>query len=219
MFDGFADDAGFDDPEQPWIIDADTLRYDENLLEYVAEGNVIIQRAGKTLRADYIRFDNTALTVTANGNVVLTAGDDTFAGSSIDLDLEKETGVLGDGYLYLRENNFHIRGKRIEKIGENTYEVKNASVTTCDGEKPDWSIHGKYLKVTLEGYGVIKNATMKVKDVPIFYLPYMPFPAKTKRQTGLLLPELGASSRWGYYINQPLFWAISDNTVATFYYN
>ena len=219
MFDGFADDAGFDDPEQPWIIDADTLRYDENLLEYVAEGNVIIQRAGKTLRADYIRFDNTALTVTANGNVVLTAGDDTFAGSSIDLDLEKETGVLGDGYLYLRENNFHIRGKRIEKIGEKSYEVKNASVTTCDGEKPDWSIHGKYLKVTLEGYGVIKNATMKVKDVPIFYLPYMPFPAKTKRQTGLLLPELGASSRWGYYINQPLFWAISDNTDATFYYN
>ena len=65
MFDGFADDDGFDDPEQPWIIDADTLRYDENLLEYVAEGNVIIQRAGKTLRADYIRFDNTALTVTA----------------------------------------------------------------------------------------------------------------------------------------------------------
>ena len=41
----------------------------------------------------------------------------------------------------------------------------------------------------------------------------------TERQTGLLIPEFGVSSRWGYFINQPLFWAISDNTDATFYYN
>ena len=219
IFDGFADDFSADDPDQPWIIDADTLHYDHSRQQYIAEGNVTIQRAGIILRADHIRFDKDALTVTASGNVVITGGEDTFSGSRIDLNLNDETGVLSDGYLYLRENNFHIRGKRIEKLGENTYKVESASVTTCDGEDPDWRIHGKYLKVTLEGYGVIKNATMKVREIPVLYLPYMIFPAKTKRQTGLLLPELGASQRWGYYINQPLFWAISDNSDATFYYH
>ena len=219
IFTGFANDFSADDPDQPWIIDADTLRYDNRLQQYVAEGNVTIQRAGIVLRADYIRFDKDALTVTASGNVVITGGEDTFSGSRIDLDLENETGVSSEGYLFLRENNFHIRGRRIEKVGENTYEVENASVTTCDGEDPDWRIEGKYLKVTLEGYGVIKHARMKAGNIPVLYLPYMIFPAKTKRQTGLLLPELGASQRWGYYINQPFFWAINDNTDATFYYH
>ncbi len=219
IFDGFADQFSFDESDQPWIIDADTLRYDHNRQQYIAEGNVTVQRAGIVLRADYIRFDKDALTITASGNVVITGGEDTFTGSRIDLDLANETGVLSDGYLYLRENNFHIRGKRIEKTGENTYEVENAVITTCDGEDPDWRIQGKYLKVTLEGYGVIKNATMKAKEIPVLYLPYMIFPAKTQRQTGLLLPEFGASNRWGYFINQPLFWAISDNSDATLYYH
>lgn len=208
-----------DDSEQPWVINADALRYDDRLRQYVAEGNVVIEKAGKTLHADYVRFDHGAMTAFASGNVKMTAGDDMLTGSSIDLDLENQTGIMHDGYLSLRANNFQIKAEKIEKVGENTYKIGNASVTTCDGETPDWSIHGEYIKVTVEGYGVVKNATMRIKNKPFFYLPYMVFPAKTKRQTGLLIPVLGASSRWGYFINQPLFWAINDSSDATFYAN
>ena len=55
--------------------------------------------------------------------------------------------------------------------------------------------------------------------IPVLYTPYLVFPAKKKRQTGFLAPQMGVSSRWGYFINQPFFWAISDSTDATFYAN
>jgi LPS-assembly protein len=92
-------------------------------------------------------------------------------------------------------------------------------VTTCDGSQPDWIINGKQIDVTLEGYGVVEGAVLRAGGIPVLYTPYLVFPAKSKRQTGLLAPQMGVSSRWGYFINQPFFWAISDSTDATFYAN
>lgn len=207
------------DGEQPWIIDADRLQYDEEKLQYVAEGNVVINKGNNTLRADYIRFDSRTKTAFARGNVSIASGDDILTGSSIELNLENQTGTLYGGYMYLRENNFHVSGEKIEKLEGNTYVIENANVTTCDGDVPDWKIHGKNIKITLEGYGFVKGATMRARDVPFLYVPYFVFPAKTKRQSGLLIPELGASDRWGYFLNQPLFWAINESSDATFYYN
>lgn len=205
--------------EQPWTIDADRLLYDEGKLQYVAEGNVVINKGNNTLSADYIRFDSRTKTAFARGNIRIASGDDVLTGSSIELNLENQTGTLHGGTMFLRQNNFYVSGERIEKLEGNTYVIENASVTTCDGDVPDWKIHGKKIKLTIEGYGYVRGATMRARDVPLLYVPYFVFPAKTKRQSGLLIPELGASDRWGFYINQPLFWAINDSTDATFYYN
>ena len=58
---------------------------------------------------------------------------------------------------------------------------------------------------------------MWAKKMPVMYTPYFYYPARKKRQTGLLLPEAGISDRWGIYYNQPFFWAIDKSSDATFY--
>ena len=68
-----------------------------------------------------------------------------------------------------------------------------------------------------EGYGKIKNAALRVRETPFFFIPYFIFPAKNQRQTGFLPPGLGYSSRNGAEIEVPFFWAISDQADATFY--
>jgi LPS-assembly protein len=55
--------------------------------------------------------------------------------------------------------------------------------------------------------------------MPVLYTPYFYYPARNKRQTGLLWPKEGISDRWGYYYNQPFFWAIDDSRDATVYGN
>jgi LPS-assembly protein len=213
------DGLNLEDSELPVTLDADVIRYDDATQQYVAEGNVVIQRADLELRADTVRFDYSSMQVIASGNIQVRAGEDVLAGSRLELDLARRTGTLTGGYLFLKQNNYIINGEKIQKTGENTYRIENASVTTCDGDPPDWLISGKTVKVTVEGYGVIKGATLRARNVPILYLPYMVFPAKTKRQTGLLFPELGSSDRWGYFINQPFFWAIGEHSDATAYYH
>lgn len=206
-----------DDPGEPWNISADEITHDRNTNIYTASGNVVISKKDTKLSADFVRFDHNAYKAFAQGNVVMKAGEDILSGSILDVDLKSETGIIHDGAVFIKENNFHISGGNIEKTGENSYAAEEATVSTCDGETPAWKITGKKLKIDVEGYGFINHAAFWTKNMPVFYTPFFVFPAKFKRQSGLLSPQIGQSDRKGMEYNQPYFWAINENTDATFY--
>ncbi len=205
------------DPNIPWQLEADEIFYDQNYEAFVAKGNVSISKANIKITANFIRFDQKNMKAYAEGNVVLTNGEDLLSGTSMDVDLVNQVGSVEDGYLFLKENNYHLTGKVIEKVGEKTYTIDEATLTTCDGENPDWKIKGKDVKVTADGGGSARNVTMYARNMPVLYSPYFRYPARKKRQTGLLWPQLGSSDRWGWYYNQPFFWAIDESSDATFY--
>ena len=120
--------------------------------------------------------------------------------------------------MFIARNHFYIKGEKIEKRGEATYRLENATVTTCDGEAPDWRLAGSELDVTVDGYGTMKHGRFLARDIPLLYVPYLIFPAKTTRQSGLLLPHLSYSrDKNGLDVELPFFWAISESVDATFF--
>ena len=204
-------------PDVPWQISADNVAYDAATTTYKASGQVVIEKQATRLLADRVAFNNKTMTAEATGDVVLTVGGDVLTGQRVELDMNQETGVVHGGSLFLKENHFYIRGARIEKTGPDAYQVEKGSFTSCDGDRPDWIITARTLRVAVEGYGTATHAVFRAANVPVLYTPYILFPAKTKRQTGLLLPEAGYSDRKGAYWDQPLFWAINDSSDATLY--
>lgn len=207
----------FDDASQPWRIDANKISYDQKNDQYIAEGNVLIIKEDKKLAADFARFNHKTMDVAAKGHVIMTAGEDILSGSSMEVNLNTETGTIYNGSIFLKENHFYINGDKIQKLGKDTYAAENVSISTCDGDCPSWKITGKNLKVTIEGYGYVTHAALWAKKAPILYVPFFVFPAKTKRQSGLLPPQIGFSKRkWEEYI-QPFYWAINESSDATFY--
>jgi LPS-assembly protein len=163
-------------------------------------------------------YDRSLETITATGsNVLAEYKDDVFEFREGSFNIKDNTGEFRGGLLFFKENNLHVRGELIQKSGVDTYKVKDFSLTTCDTDTPSWSITGSEINVVKEGYGSIKNGAFRIRGFPVFYLPYMIFPAKTKRQTGLLFPQFGYSSLNGSGIEIPFFWAISNQTDATFY--
>lgn len=200
-----------------WNVSADRLSYDPQADEYTAEGNVAVTREGRTLTADMMRLNQTSRQAWAEGHVRLLSRQDTLTGKSLQMNLDNETGTLTEGSLFLSDNHFYISGQEIQKTGPESYHIKDASLTSCDGPDPDWHITGKDLKVTVEGYGYITHAALWAEKIPIVYTPYLAFPVKLKRQSGLLTPEFGLSDRRGQEYLQPLFWAINDSLDATFF--
>lgn len=205
--------------ETPWQISAKKILYNHNTGVYTATGDVRIVKDGKTLTGDLIQYNQATMDSLAIGNVRLMAGGDTLRGDEIQLNLATGNGVIRHGTVFIEKNHFFIQGDEIRKTGENAYELKNASLTSCDGDRPAWRITGQDLDVTIEKYGWLKNAAFRVKDWPVLYVPYLVFPVKIKRQTGLLTPQVGFSSRNGFEITQPLYWAVSQDADATFYYH
>ena len=208
-----------DDPEKPWHITADEIKYDEKDDVYIAQGAVVITKGEKRITADSVRFAHKAMKAYAAGSVIITTGEDILSGNRVELDLKTETGTIHDGTLFLKENHFYIHGAKIQKTGESTYSAENVSISTCDGQAPDWKITGRNLQVTIEGYGTVTHAALWAKKLPVLYTPYLVFPVKLNRQSGFLPPQIGFSDRKGFEYIQPYFWAISDSTDATFFFH
>lgn len=204
-------------PQVPWHVSADTVRYDEKEDVYIAEGNVVVTKENKRLTADFVRFDQKSMKALAEGHVIVTAGEDILSGSRVEMNLNTQTGTIYDGTVFLKQNHFYIHGAEIHKTGEATYTAQDVSVTTCDGPAPAWKITARDLQVTIEGYGTVTHAALWARRLPLLYTPILVFPVRLKRQSGFLPPEMGNSDRKGIEYNQPFFWAISDSTDATFY--
>ncbi len=220
--DSFADDrfskARFlGQGEEPWKITARTVSYRQREGIYDAEGDVVISRGPEALYAQKASYNMKTGIAEVEGDVRMESGGDILTGEKGVFDFKNQTGKIINGSLFLKDNHFYVKGHLMERLDRDTYLVKDCHLTTCDGENPVWSITGSEVKVTVEGYGTVRHAAFRARNVPVLYVPYMLFPAKTKRQTGLLPPTVGHSSRNGADVEIPFFWAISDQTDATFY--
>ncbi|MBU8848997.1 MAG: LPS assembly protein LptD [Desulfobacterales bacterium] len=203
--------------EIPWHISARAVTFDNKKNLYIAENDVVITGGKTRLEADYVEFSNKTKDAFAQGNVLLISGEDSISCDSMNINLTTEIGTINKGTIFIQKNNFYINGENIRKTGKFSYSADKGSITSCEGDSPDWKISGKNIKVTIEGYGLASHAVLWAKKVPAAYSPFLVFPVKTKRQTGLLFPRFTSSDRKGFEYEQPLFIAISRNTDATIY--
>ena len=202
----------------PVNIESDSLDYRKDEDTYVARGNVKIRFTDGVLEADRVSLNKSTNEALAEGHVVLKSGGDILEGDTLRFNIETKSGAAENGRIFMVRNHVYLKGARIEKEGEAHYRIFDGKVTTCDGEIPEWSISGKEMAVTIDGYGTVKHGKFSVLDQPIFYTPYLIFPVKTTRQSGLLMPTLAYSrDKHGVDVEVPFFWEISKNLDATFY--
>ena len=199
----------------PIEISAGRLGMNYQTNTYTAEGNVTLSQGNMRLRADSITYEGGTGELTAKGKVIVRMGGDVIEAEKITIKLAGATGVLYNGKLLLTRHNVYLEGKKLEKTGESTYVVEEGSFTTCNGVTPDWRIRGKNLDVTLEGYGTLKHGFFYIKDIPVFYIPWLMYPAKRKRQSGFLMPTVANSSVRGFDMRFPFFVDISPSVDAT----
>lgn len=206
-----------DPGQEPWEIEAQELSYDKENDTYTAKGEVVIKKGERILQCDFATVNRKTMIARATGNVRFSSGGDELKGEELTADLDKQTGEIKKGRLFLKQNHFYVTGEEIHKTGESTYRVLNGTFTTCDGDQVPWEIRARELTVTVEGYGQVKHSTFRVRELPVLYFPYMIFPAKTKRQSGILIPEPGYSTRDGAVLTLPVYWVLSDQADFTFY--
>jgi LPS-assembly protein len=194
---------------------ADDLTYDKEKDTYQATGNVMILWNGAILIADKVTLNEAGNEAVAEGKVRLVKGSEVLHSDRIKLNLLTEMWEVTNGDLLSRVSNFHVIGQKIEKVGEDQYRIKHGSFTTCSGEHPSWKFASSNIDVTLENFAIGENELFYIKDIPVLYFPYMLFPVKRERQSGFLLPRISNSSKKGFNIDIPYYWAISPSQEAT----
>ncbi|MRR55223.1 MAG: LPS-assembly protein LptD [Deltaproteobacteria bacterium] len=198
-------------------IKADSIAYDKNSDSYNASGKVRIDWSGIILFADTVSLRQQENRAVADGNVLFIKDENTLQGSQANMDLATQQGEIQDATLFVKNGNFRLTGKKLQKTGDNDYRIENGTFTTCDGEVPSWKFKAAELDVSKNDYAVGKHAVFYIKDVPVLYFPYIIYPVLEERQSGLMIPRTGLSSKKGFYLEIPYYLVISPSQEATFY--
>lgn len=195
----------------PITVTADKLDYDRASDVYIAEGHVKIEQGGIRLEADKVVLNNKTGVAEAEGNVYLQDQENVVRAAKLTTNLRTSEGVIYKGDLFMKKDNYHLKGDIIERKSETLYHIEQGEFTTCD--EGDWFIKAKELNIDLTRYATGREATFTVGHVPVLYTPYFLFPVR--RQTGFLIPELGYSRSEGFLLTNTFFWAISDSRDMT----
>lgn len=191
-------------------------------LEYVRDdyavltGNVKIKYQDVDLQADRAEIDLLTKIVTAKGNVIVDQGPRRMAGETLEYDLDTKTGSLTNATAHVAQDYF-FSGAELAKISETQYTVKNGVFTSCSQETPDWSFRLSSAVVEVDGYARVHNASMRAKRLPIFYTPYILWPVKSDRTSGLLIPNIGYSDRRGASVGLAYFQTLGRSYDTTFH--
>src|SRR5437879_8508420 len=119
-----------------------------------------------------------------------------------------------------QETVVYFFGDSVEKIGPKKYKITNGGFTTCVQPTPRWDLNADTVILNVDHYTFLKQAVLRVKGVPMFYLPVLYYPTKKEdRATGILLPTYGASSLRGQSIHNAFFWAIDRSQDATIFHD
>jgi len=199
----------------PINLSANSMVLDQQTGLYRAEGDVVIKQGELRLTAGSADWNQKDGLAACSGGIRLESPDGVMAGEAITYDFNTGLGLLTNGEAELARNSIFLKGESIEKRGEISYRVNGGSFTTCSGDAPAWKLTASTLDVDVEGYAQAKHAIFYLRDIPVFYLPYIALPAKTTRQSGLLFPQLSQSSRLGERYTQPFYLVIDDNMDAT----
>jgi LPS-assembly protein len=169
----------------------------------------------------------------ARGNVVFTQGGSRIGADRMEFDTERRTGVfhnasgtvsLGDrvdrSMFGTQEPDAYFYGEKLEKIGAKRYRITKGGFTTCVQPTPRWEMTSSSVTLNLDDYALLWNTFLKVKGVPVFYLPALYYPIQEDdRATGFLIPVYGVSTVQGQKISNAFFWAVGRSHDATIFHD
>lgn len=200
-------------PPKPMHWSADKTLWDRKTGQVFLRSRAIVRQPGETLTADEIDLDVNTRKLVARGNCVYVTPEATISAEEMRVDMAERRGLVLRGRV--QNEKFTMAGEEIERLDARRFRMKWGEYSTCKDCPRSWTFQAERIQVEIEGYAHLQNVVVRISDAPALWFPYLIVPMKTERQSGLLFPKFGASSRNGLRFVQPFFWAINRSADMT----
>ncbi len=202
------------DAHEDPIVYADQKTIGEESLR--ASGHVEVLWQDYVIYADAIDFNLKTRELFAEGRVTLAAKDMVLSGEKLVFNLKTQEGELLDAS-GLASPVVRIRTDRLQQTDRETLTFQRLDFSSCAQIAPRWSISSSKGRIKKEKYIAMSDAVLRLKNIPVFYLPYLRYPLqKDGRASGFLIPRLGSSSLRGFFVQNSFFLALKPNIDMTF---
>ncbi len=181
-----------------------------------ASGNVKLRSRGRVLQAENLSYDTQREQVEASGGVRLDRRGDVLETERLSFDLRNERGVAESPEYFFRDLKARGKAEKFWLDSRTRYRAEGATYSTCEVPEKDWYLKLRKLDIDRDKEkGTARGATVRVRDVPVLYFPWLEFPLSDARKSGLLSPFWGTSGKSGFEFTQPIYLNLAPNYDAT----
>lgn len=193
-----------------------------------ADGDVDIHYADTRLRADHVEYNNKTYESSATGHVQLDYGNEHLEAEEAHYNVSTGHGLFHNvrgtikierspnPAILISENPLYFEAREVERFPADIYLVHKAWITICDPEHPKWQFFAPNARIRLDKTVALVNANFRLFRVPLIWLPYASAPAGRKvRASGVLIPDIGQSSRKGFILGDAFYLAPNPWMDAT----
>ncbi|HZX16634.1 MAG TPA: LPS-assembly protein LptD, partial [Pseudomonas sp.] len=204
--------------EAPMFVSAKASRYEQEEQVATLAGDVVLRQAGMQVEADEANLRQAENRGELIGNVRLRDQGMLVVGDRAELQLGNGEAKVDNAEYVLHKS--HIRGNALYAKREESaiIRLKDGTYTSCEPGSNAWHLKGNNITLNpATGFGTATNVTLRVKNIPVFYTPYIYFPIDDRRQSGFLPPSISSSSDNGLTLQTPYYFNLAPNYDATLY--
>ncbi|QXH52002.1 LPS-assembly protein LptD [Pseudomonas fakonensis] len=204
--------------ESPTYINAKVSKYQQEQQIATLAGNVVMRQGSMQAEADEANLYQTENRGELKGNVKIRDNGTLVVGDEAQIQLDTGEARVDNAEYVMHKS--HIRGNALyAKRAENAIiRLKDGTYTTCEPGSNAWQLKGNNITLNpATGFGTATNVTLRVKDIPVLYTPYIYFPIDDRRQSGFLPPSFSSSGDTGFMLVTPYYFNLAPNYDATLY--
>ena len=204
--------------EAPTYASADSSSYDNRQQRTTLTGDVVLRQGSMQVESDVAHLDQLAGRGVLEGRVRVRDNGMLVLGDRAELQLDSGAAEIDNAEYVIHQT--HSRGSALYAKREETaiVRLKNGTYTRCEPGENTWQLKGNTVTLNpASGFGTATNVTLRVKDLPVFYTPYIYFPIDERRQTGFLAPSISTSDDTGFSLQTPFYINLAPNYDATLY--
>jgi len=178
------------------------------------EGDVVIKTEELEFWSDNAIYNKAKKTITLEGSIRVLS-------KNLDINAKEMEANLLDRTFYITETSFTFMNKNfgnadsIRVFANEKVELLNTSVNSCSVDDPVWQLNANSLTLLETGRNaVVSGVTLKIKEIPILYIPYVRTAVGKEKFSGFLSPSL-KQGRDGFDISLPYFISLAPNYDLT----
>lgn len=180
----------------PIDIEADRVEYRNNNKTAVLIGNAVVTQGESVFKADFISLDTETYEAHALGNIHVTHQGRIHTGEEFYYNFKSGEGDFGS--FEMQQHPFFITAETSQRMTEGSYLVQNATLTTCEGDKPEFYIRSGDVEVVPDERIKARHVVLYYRGVPVFYLPVLSHDLDSTDTNLDVIP--GYSDRMGAYL-------------------
>lgn len=176
-----------------------------------AEDNVIVQYGNNTIKSKALKYNQktreikfTEIQSFKDGNAIDISAKEAVISSDLSEGIISSANLILDKTIKIQTGEVRLKAGQISSVSEIS---RVTSCDECEGKEPNWYLSASSAKRDGENSNIVyKDVTVRVKGLPIAYIPYLRMPdPSVDRARGFLVPEAVLTSNLASGLKLPYF--------------